>query len=694
MDTEEGMGLEEGARPASTPVDANANDSHVDPARKAFVAEWAGRVRHAKSFHKKAFERIDWCSHFARNGAEKPWITAENYTVAVVQRHINQAVAQLYAKNPTAVANPRRKLLTPSWDGKLETLQAAFMAAQAGDLMAGALVQEVVGAQNYLRMVNQLAKTMELLHAYFLSEQKQSYKRKLKALVRRAKVCGVGYIKLGFQRLMKQNPEFDAKIADARDRIAQVELLMKQGADLPDDSPRIEELRATLADLEGQQFLILREGPVLDFPRATEIIVDPECRHLASFEGASWIAHEFDMTPDRVFKVYGVEVGDTFARYSESEAAKKVYAKGDRKVECMKVWEIWHEPTGMVFTIADGYPDYLREPASPDVQLERFWPIFPITFNEVETEGGEAADDSIYPPSDVWMLRHAQKEYNRAREELRLHRQANRPGYATPAGALEEEDKKKLANRETNAVLELKGLLEGDDIRQKLAALPNVPIDPVLYDTSTQYEDILRTVGTQEANLGGTSDATATESSIAENSRQTSMADNVDELDDVLTELAKAMGEVMLLNLSKDTVIEIVGPGAVWPESLQSREELVKDLLLETKAGSSGRPNQAAEIAKFERAAPWVVQMPGVNPRPLAEKVLDMMEIDVEDRIIEGLPSITALNAAANKPPPQEPGKNPGDQGGEGGQNAPNPQVNEPGGQPAYPAQGGQVPLA
>ena len=56
--------------------------------------------------------------------------------------------------------------------------------------------------------------------------------------------------------------------------------------------------------------------------------------------------------------------------------------------------------------------------------------------------------------------------------------------------------------------------------------------------------------------------------------------------------------------------------------------------------------------------------------------------------------SITALNAAANKPPPQEPGKNPQDQGVKGAQNAPNPQANEPGGQPAYPAQGGQAPLA
>lgn len=672
---------------------ANGEQPQVDPARKAFVKEWQDRVTHAKKFHEKAFKRMDWCRKFARNGADDEWIKAENYVVAAVQRHINQAVAQLYAKNPVAVAKPRDKLLTPSWDGKPETLQAVLPAAMAGDPMAASVIKEVVNAQNFLRMQAQQARTTELLFAYFMGEQRMAYKRRLKAAVRRAKVCGVSYIKLGFQRLTRIDPEINAQISDMRWQIAHVERLMAAGADLPDDSPRLEELNAQLTALQQKPEVILREGPVLDFPRATEIIVDPMCRHLASFESADWVAHEFDFTPARVKEIYGVDVGNNYTEYREATASKRQFdkARGDGKVACMKVWEIAQISTGLEFTIADGYPDYLREPAEPDVQIERFWRIFPITFNDVESDASDDADDSIYPPSDVWMLRHAQKEYNRAREELRIHRQGNRPGYAVPAGALEDDDKKKLANRDTNAIIELKGLLEGDDIRQKLAPLPVVPLDPNLYDVGPQYEDILRTVGSQEANLGGTSDATATESSIAENSRQTSLADNVDELDDVLTELARAMGEVMLKNLAKDTVIEIVGPGAVWPDAPPTREEAAKDLLLEIKAGSTGRPNQAAELAKFERAAPWVVQMPGVNPTPIAEKALDLLDIHTENRIIEGLPSITAINSAANKPPPQAAGQNPQDQGGEGAQNAPNPQANEPQAQPAFPTQGGMV---
>ena len=62
------------------------------------------------------------------------------------------------------------------------------------------------------------------------------------------------------------------------------------------------------------------------------------------------------------------------------------------------------------------------------------------------------------------------------------------------------------------------------------------------------------------------SGATATETSIAENSRMSSTSDNVDDLDEWLTEITKSGGQLMLMQLSKQTIEEIVGPGAAWPD--------------------------------------------------------------------------------------------------------------------------------
>src|SRR3546814_4275890 len=76
--------------------------------------------------------------------------------------------------------------------------------------------------------------------------------------------------------------------------------------------------------------------------------------------------------------------------------------------------------TGMKFTVADGYADFLREPAAHTVKIEGFFNIFPLVLNPLEDE------KDLYPPSDVRLLRSPQIEYNRTKESLRQHRIADR----------------------------------------------------------------------------------------------------------------------------------------------------------------------------------------------------------------------------------------------------------------------------
>src|SRR3546814_1973766 len=84
---------------------------------------------------------------------------------------------------------------------------------------------------------------------------------------------------------------------------------------------------------------------------------------------------------------------------------------------------------------------------------------------------------------------------------------------------------------------------------------------------------------------------------------------NVDDLDEFLTEVARATGQLMLLELDEATAKRIAGEGAVWPAL--SREDVISEIFLTVKAGSSGRPNKAAEIANRELAFPFVVQLQG-----------------------------------------------------------------------------------
>src|SRR3546814_14487746 len=84
----------------------------------------------------------------------------------------------------------------------------------------------------------------------------------------------------------------------------------------------------------------------------------------------------------------------------------------------------------------------------------------------------------------------------------------------------------------------------------------------------------------------------------------------------------------MLMELSVEKVIEIVGPGAAWPNL--DREAIVSEIFLEIEAGSSGRPNAAQELANLERVSPLLVQTPGISPRWLANKVPKLVDSHVD----------------------------------------------------------------
>src|SRR5207342_2014500 len=128
---------------------------------------------------------------------------------------------------------------------------------------------------------------------------------------------------------------------------------------------------------------------------------------------------------------------------------------------------------------------------------------------------------------------------NRCREGLKEQRIAARPFIATVSGALDDNDMTKITERKANDIVELNALQPNQDVKQLLQAYAGAGIDPNLYEVNPVYEDILRTTGIQEANLGGTSNATATQSQIAEGSRMTSMGSNIDDLNDLLTQLAR-----------------------------------------------------------------------------------------------------------------------------------------------------------
>jgi adenylate kinase family enzyme len=665
----------------ATTGEADEAEKEVTAARRNLVTDVVARVNHGKASHKKAFDRMKADMDLAFYGYDPQRWDEDKYVVNLAQRHVQQRTAALYAKNPKAVAKPRQRMMAQIWDGTPETIQQAQavrdMAEQAMQPIPQAVamvLQEYDAITQERKRLEKIGQTLEILFHYFMQESQPTFKSQMKAMVRRVLTTGVGYVKLGFQRETQRRPEISARMNDIQVRIDHLSRLATeaQKGKLTDQDAEMEELTLALQELTNQPELILREGLMFDFPDSTAIIVDPRCKQLRGFIGARWIAHEMFFTCEEVKEIYGKDVKGNFTPYdvqgrSHDSSRKSLSSNTTQDREHVEdgmvcVYEVYDKPSGLVYVVAEGYDDFLKEPAAPELNLETFWPVFALVCNEVEHQ------KEIYPPSDVHLMRSMLTEYNRAREGLREHRKANRPTYLTPAGMLEEEDKEKLVTRPAHSVLSIQGMQPGQKSEDLVTPLKTVGIDPNLYEVGTVFDDVQLAVGSQEAQFGTTSGSTATETSIAESSRMSALGAQVDELDSFMSEVSRCAGAILLQQMSVEQVKAIAGPGAVWPEL--TAQEIADEVILEIEAGSTGKPNQAAELRNLERVLPFIIQIPGIDPKWLAKEVLKRMDdkLDIDAALADGMGSIVSMNGMAD--PNAAAGMG---QGMAGGMNAPTP---------------------
>lgn len=601
----------------------------------AAVKRWLAKIKEAKRYFQADFERMkdnmEFAAGFQRRGQSK--MDSDEIIVNLVIRTINQKVAQLYARDPKAIAKRRKRMDYRLWDGDMQTLMQAVQevsTAVPSGLMPSpnslALIADFNAGDAWRKLIKKIGDALEIIYQFQCDNQQPSFKFQMKQLVRRVVTTGVGFVRLncviGDDEPLSSSGTDDS-IEGMKKRVAALVDEIQQ-RDLPPDHPHMEDLRELMdaidvAEQSGEEAQGIQEKIVFDFPESTAIILDPECKSLKGFIGARWIAQEHIVSledANSYFELRGddaIKTGGELITYSEDgkELGKGSSATGSQTdglpphpMVC--VFEVFDREHQNTFFVVDGYKKYAQAPSPVNPKLTRFWPIFALAFNDIEVKRGLKA--TCYPPSDVQLMKAAQQEWNRTRQAFREQRQANIPFYMGKAGVFTDKDKNSLADHENSEIIWLQGLPQDADVNKYLAAFKPAPIDPLLYDVRPQEQDIQLAVGAQQADLGAAQPhVTATNSSIAEQSRINGVSSNADDLDDLLTDLAQASGEVILRVFTKDTVIRIAGQGAeCWPDN--NKVDFINELYLTVVAASSGRPNRAVDIANAERMMPIVLQ--------------------------------------------------------------------------------------
>ena len=439
---------------------------------------------------------------------------------------------------------------------------------------------EAVGDTRYSGL-KLFARTLTVVLNRQLSEA--GLKKRAKSSVRSTMTTGLAWVKVTYQRDFGKDPIIQQRIADIQDNIAKIDALLeelKESDSVDEHELTRQQLAEMVAALEEKAEVVVAEGLVIERMQAEDIVILDDLRDTDDYVNARAIAQRIWYTPEKYEETFGEEPPPKASSYSKSRTKDAGSTDEDKLIP---VYEVWDREMTRVFTVSEDADRFSRDPFTPRVIGERFYPFFMLVFNQV--------DGSFYPLSDVELLEELADEYNANRTQLAEHRGLLKPHWI----AASDTDDKSI-KRFTHADLGEVVLIDtnGRPLRD-VFDVPKMPeINPALYDTSPIRADIEMVSGAGDAARANLVTAkTATEAEILEAGLASRTDERKDTIEDWIQSIAQYSAEILLQELTGAQVQRIAGPEAVWPEL--TKDEIFDLVEIEIRAGTSGKPNKVRE---------------------------------------------------------------------------------------------------
>lgn len=462
-------------------------------------------------------------------------------------------------------------------------------------------------------------------------------KSKAKRAVRAAITVSWGVLKVVYQRDYRSDPVVLGRIKDTQDNIARIEQMLATLEDpqqRADEETRMAELRQALEAMEQQTEVVAAEGITVSKLLTEHLIVDPGVAEFEDYAQGEFMTERIPMRKSAAEAKFKVKL-DKATRYeSDAMAAEKGQQPAHRGLASGKpagnddddcfvcVLETWDITTNSVLTMVEGIEDqFVAPPFTPKKQPERFYPYFILPFQLV--------DGQMVGPSLPDLTEKLQAEHNKTRDTLAKHRDLAKPGYLAAA----ETDEKSLKRLEVADFGEITLVdTEGKPLNQVIAPKQYPPIDAAVYDTSPVRNDWEQVTGLQDAARSTiVQPKTATEASIMQQALSGRVSEFRDQTEDWIAEICDYTAQMLLMELTREQVERIMGPGiekpvidpatgapAVdpmtgqpittmeypydWPEL--TREQVYDMIELKLRAGSTGAPNKLEEQEAWGKLLP------------------------------------------------------------------------------------------
>lgn len=493
-----------------------------------------------------------------------------NLTASVV----NTIQPNIYAKAPEASVQPQEQLTPTDYEG-----------------------------------LKRFSRTLELaLNRYAVRDS--FLKARGKEAVRSSLTCTTGWLKVIYQRDVREDPLVRNRINDAQDNIQRIERLAQETQDeaqCADYEAKLAELRNMVQGLQSQLEVVQSDGIVIDNVLPEHIVIlDNSVRTIDEYAQAGAIAHGVFMTVGAYKAQFrdaqppkdATRFGQDGASEDEQHAGRKVNIDPDD--ELVLVWEIWSKDDLTVYTLCDGADEFCRAPYQPQTLGRQWYPLFPLQLWRVTGK--------LYPRSLVDNLRELVDEYNTRRTNAAEHRRKNIPvRLINKSSGIGDDEIARINGRGIDTDIIGVSADPNSPLQNQLGHLPEIPYNPAMYDTSDILRDIEMVSGAQDASRGGVNQAkTATEAEIMAMGMQSRTADQLDAIEDWLTNILEYAAQLLLLNKSEVDIKRAFGPEAVWPQ-LQ-RKDVFEMVTVTIRAGSTAKPNKMRERDQWLQFLPQLQQ--------------------------------------------------------------------------------------
>jgi hypothetical protein len=304
------------------------------------------------------------------------------------------------------------------------------------------------------------------------------------------------------------------------------------------------------------------------------------------------------------------------------------------------VWELWDRADRTVYVFIPG-TDFWLTTFTPRNTGPQWYPFFYLWFNEL--------DGWFYAPSDAELLMPLQDEFNSTRSHAREYRKAALPRLLIAKGVMSGPEIDKFENSHPYQVIEVE---KPDEIQSSLFKFDGVDYNPALVSTADVLMEMQMMAGMPASGLGGVGSAKlATEVSFAGQQLKSQQDRKMYLFRRFLSRIVVEMAHIIVRALPRENAVQIAGPGIVFPQSLEEREGLLAELVLDVSVSPAGKPDVDSELNHLM----MVSQIMREHGMLMPPQFLASMLGDITGQVLDfsGIQQDPALAAGGGPRPPR-----------------------------------------